>query len=109
MWLDTAMVFTDPPYLGPTPSHLVGRLGALRDRIVFGSDFPTIPHQIAAQVSGLAALGLGDDWLRARALAQRHAPVRALSAAGRYQPRGQGFASPALGLMMQTPPARCGR
>jgi uncharacterized protein len=65
VWLDTAMVFTDPPYLGPTPSHLVDRLGALGDRIVFGSDFPTIPHQIAAQVSGLAALGLGDDWLRA--------------------------------------------
>ena len=35
------------------------------DRIVFGSDFPTIPHQIAAQVSGLAGLGLGEDWLRA--------------------------------------------
>ena len=34
------------------------------DRVVFGSDFPTIPHQIAAQVSGLAGLGLGDDWLR---------------------------------------------
>lgn len=65
VWLDTAMVFTDPPYLGPTPSHLVGRLGSLRDRIVFGSDFPTIPHQIAAQVSGLAGLGLGEDWLRA--------------------------------------------
>jgi uncharacterized protein len=65
VWLDTAMVFTDPPYLGPAPLHLVGRLGALRDRVVFGSDFPTIPHQIAAQVSGLASLGLGDDWLRA--------------------------------------------
>jgi predicted TIM-barrel fold metal-dependent hydrolase len=65
VWLDTAMMFTDPPYLGPSPMHLVGRLGALRDRVVFGSDFPTIPHQIAAQVSGLASLGLGDDWLRA--------------------------------------------
>lgn len=65
VWLDTAMVFTDPPYLGPSPMHLVGRLGALREKIVFGSDFPTIPHQVAAQVSGLAALGLGDDWLRA--------------------------------------------
>jgi len=65
VWLDTAMVFTNPPYLGPSPLHLVGRLGALRDRIVFGSDFPTIPHQVAAQVSGLAALGLGDDWMRA--------------------------------------------
>jgi uncharacterized protein len=65
VWLDTAMVFTDPPYLGPSPAHLVERLGALGDRIVFGSDFPTIPHQFAAQVSGLADLGLGDDWLRA--------------------------------------------
>ena len=65
VWLDTAMVFTQPPYLGPPPLHLAGRLGALGDRVVFGSDFPTIPHQFAAQVSGLAALGLGDDWLRA--------------------------------------------
>ncbi len=64
LWLDTAMVFTDPPYLGPTPVHLVDRLRSLGDRIVFGSDFPTIPHPFAAQVSGLAALRLGDDWLR---------------------------------------------
>jgi hypothetical protein len=64
VWLDTAMVFTDPPYLGPTPLHLVGRLATLGGRVVFGSDFPTIPHALAAQVSGLASLGLGDDWLR---------------------------------------------
>jgi uncharacterized protein len=64
VWLDTAMVFTDPPYLGPAPLHLAGRLGALGDRVVFGSDFPTIPHAFAAQVSGLADLGLGEDWLR---------------------------------------------
>jgi uncharacterized protein len=64
LWLDTAMIFTDPPYLGPTPLHLVSRLRSLGDRIVFGSDFPTIPHPFAAQVSGLAALRLGDDWLR---------------------------------------------
>jgi uncharacterized protein len=52
----------------PTPTgracHLAGRLAALGDRVVFGSDFPTIPHAFAAQVSGLASLGLGDDWLR---------------------------------------------
>ncbi len=65
LWLDTAMVFTDPPYLGPPPLHLRERVSALRDQIVFGSDFPTIPRQFAAQVSGLAALRLGDDWLRA--------------------------------------------
>jgi uncharacterized protein len=64
LWLDTAMAFTDPPSLGPSPAHLVGRLGALGGQIVFGSDFPSIPHQFAAQVSGLAKLGLGDDWLR---------------------------------------------
>ena len=64
IWLDTAMVFTDPPYLGPSPLHLVDRIGALGDRIVFGSDFPTIPHAYAAQISGLSALGLGDEWLR---------------------------------------------
>jgi uncharacterized protein len=63
-WLDTAMVFTDPPYLGPSPLHLAERVRALGDRIVFGSDFPTIPHQFAAEVSGLASLGFGDDWLR---------------------------------------------
>lgn len=64
VWLDTAMVFTDPPYLGPAPLHLVGRLAALGDRVVFGSDFPTIPHAFAAQLSGLADVGLSDDWLR---------------------------------------------
>jgi len=64
LWLDTAMIFTDPPYLGPAPMHLVRRLAGLRDQIVFGSDFPTIPHRYAAQLSGLAALGLGEDWLR---------------------------------------------
>jgi uncharacterized protein len=64
VWLDTAMVFTHPPYLGPSPLHLVERVGRLGDQIVFGSDFPTIPHAFAAQVSGLAALGLGEAWLR---------------------------------------------
>jgi predicted TIM-barrel fold metal-dependent hydrolase len=64
VWLDTAMVFADPPYLGPSPAHLAGRLAGLGERIVFGSDFPTIPRPFAAQVSGLAELGLGDSWLR---------------------------------------------
>jgi len=64
VWLDTAMVFTVPPYLGAFPPDLVPRLAGLRERIVFGSDFPTIPHALASQLSGIAALGLGDDWLR---------------------------------------------
>jgi hypothetical protein len=64
VWFDTAMIFTDPPHLGPSPTHLVPRLAELGSRIVFGSDFPTIPHQFAAQVSGLAGLGLGSAWMR---------------------------------------------
>ena len=65
IWLDTAMIYTSPSYLAEVPVHLTDRVGALGDRIVFGSDFPTMPHAFAAQVRGLADLGLGDDWLRA--------------------------------------------
>jgi uncharacterized protein len=63
--LDTAMVFGGPATLGAFPHRLVERLGALGDRVLFGSDFPTLPWPFAAQLRGLAALGLGDDWLRA--------------------------------------------
>lgn len=44
------------------------RLARLADRweqLVFGSDFPSIPHDLAAQVRGLARLDLGADQWRA--------------------------------------------
>jgi len=61
--LDTTMVFTDffPPY----PPELVGRVRDLGERVLLGSDFPTIPYPYAHQLEGLARLDLGDDWLRA--------------------------------------------
>lgn len=61
--LDTTMVFTDffPPY----PDELVPRLVDLQDKVLLGSDFPTIPYPYAHQLEGLARLDLGDDWLRA--------------------------------------------
>lgn len=63
VFLDTTMVFTDffPPY----PAELVPRLGDLGDRVLLGSDFPTIPYPYVHQLEGLARLDLGDDWLRA--------------------------------------------
>lgn len=61
--LDTAMALTDPEYLGESPD-VRDRLAALGDRVLFGSDFPTIPHAFVAQVRGLVRLGLGDEWLR---------------------------------------------
>jgi len=63
VFLDTTMVFTDffPPY----PAELVPRLRDIGDRVLLGSDFPTIPYPYAHQLEGLARLDLGDDWLRA--------------------------------------------
>ena len=68
--LDTTMVFTsffdqESPY----PDHLLPRLADLGDRVLLGSDFPTIPYPYLDQLDGLTRLagrhdGLGEDWLR---------------------------------------------
>ena len=68
--LDTTMVFTeffdaDAPY----PDDLLPRLADLGDRVLLGSDFPTIPYPYLEQLEGLGRVserhpGLGDDWLR---------------------------------------------
>jgi uncharacterized protein len=62
--LDTSMALTDPPYGPPIPTALLARLAAIHDRVLFGSDFPTIPHRYAAQVRGLALLDLDAEGLR---------------------------------------------
>jgi uncharacterized protein len=43
---------------------LVLRLAALQPKVVYGSDFPTLPFRYVDQLAWLADLGLGDDWLR---------------------------------------------
>jgi predicted TIM-barrel fold metal-dependent hydrolase len=66
--LDTTMAFTDffeemapfPPELRPQLRDL-----GLAGKVLLGSDFPNIPYPYADQVTGLARLDLGDDWLRA--------------------------------------------
>lgn len=63
--MDTAMVLTDPPYLMEYPREFLDRLRALLPRLVFGSDYPTIPHEYAAQLRGLAALELDEAGLQA--------------------------------------------
>ncbi|WP_182524297.1 amidohydrolase family protein [Nocardioides dongkuii] len=64
--LDTTMVFTDFFEAdGPYPRELLPRLRDLQERILLGSDFPTIPYPYAHQLESLARLDLGDDWLRA--------------------------------------------
>jgi predicted TIM-barrel fold metal-dependent hydrolase len=63
---DTTMVFT--PFfdeLGAAfPPDLVPRLRDLQPKILLGSDFPNIPYPYAAQLTALARMELGDDWLR---------------------------------------------
>jgi uncharacterized protein len=62
--LDVTMTLTDPPYGMDVPASLLPRLAAIHDRVLFGSDFPSIPHEYHAQVRGLAALDLDDAGLR---------------------------------------------
>lgn len=63
--LDTTMAFTEFfARSAPFPAHLVPRLAGLGDRILLGSDFPNIPYPYLRQLQGLAALGLGREWLR---------------------------------------------
>jgi predicted TIM-barrel fold metal-dependent hydrolase len=65
------MAFTDFfEQAAPFPADLLGRLAALRDRVLLGSDFPNIPYPYVRQLEALGRLrekesGLDDDWLRA--------------------------------------------
>jgi predicted TIM-barrel fold metal-dependent hydrolase len=64
--LDTTMAFTDfTEQTSPYPWHLLPRLADLGDRVVLGTDFPSIPYPYAHQLEALERLALGDDWLRA--------------------------------------------
>jgi hypothetical protein len=63
--VDTTMCFVDT--FGSEEGlgrELAPRLAALQDKVVFGADFPNIPHAYAHQIEVLARLGLSDDWLR---------------------------------------------
>jgi predicted TIM-barrel fold metal-dependent hydrolase len=68
--LDTTMVFTDFfDEHGAFPDALLPRLADLGDKLLLGSDFPTIPHPYLHQLEGLARLrdrhpALDDEWLR---------------------------------------------
>ena len=64
--LDTTMFATDfTQRLMPFDPADRPRLAALRDRVVLGSDFPSIPYPYAHQLAALVRLDLGEDWLRA--------------------------------------------
>jgi predicted TIM-barrel fold metal-dependent hydrolase len=64
--LDTTMFATDfTEQLMPFDRALLPRLGALRDKVLLGTDFPAIPYPYSHQLAALHRLQLGEDWLRA--------------------------------------------
>ena len=64
--LDTTMIATDfTERLMPFDRADLPRLAALRDKVLLGSDFPSIPYAYAHQLQALHRLDLGEDWLRA--------------------------------------------
>jgi predicted TIM-barrel fold metal-dependent hydrolase len=63
--VDTTMCFTDFSGRTGLGEQLAPQLDELRDKVLFGADFPNIPYQYAHQIEALVGLGLGDDWLRA--------------------------------------------
>ncbi|MCW2634811.1 MAG: amidohydrolase 2 [Blastococcus sp.] len=64
--LDTTMFATDfTERLMPFDPADLPRLGALTDKVLLGSDFPSIPYPYAHQLAALHRLELGEEWLRA--------------------------------------------
>jgi predicted TIM-barrel fold metal-dependent hydrolase len=64
--LDTTMFATDfTERLMPFDPADLPRLAALRDKVLLGSDFPSIPYAYAHQLQALHRLDLGEEWLRA--------------------------------------------
>lgn len=70
-YLDTTMMFTDFfDSAAPYPDPLLSRLADLDGKVLFGSDFPTIPYSYRHALDALQRLRdreprLDDDWLRA--------------------------------------------
>lgn len=65
VYLDTTMFGTDfTESFAPMPDVVPSMLADRADRIVLGTDFPTIPYAYAHQLEALHRLDLGEDWLR---------------------------------------------
>jgi hypothetical protein len=60
LYLDTAMVITD---VFPVEFD-VRRMINLADRILYGSDYPHIPHPLETEVAGMLEMGIGESVLR---------------------------------------------
>jgi predicted TIM-barrel fold metal-dependent hydrolase len=65
VYLDTTMVGTSyMEQVAPIPRGYPESLAALPHKVVFGTDFPSIPYSYSHQIEVLAGWGLGDQWMR---------------------------------------------
>lgn len=66
VYLDTTMVGTDyvRRNFAPMPEDYCDTMHELADKVVLGTDFPTIPYSYSHQIEALHNWGLGEDWMR---------------------------------------------
>ncbi|MGW9550829.1 amidohydrolase family protein [Citricoccus zhacaiensis] len=65
VYLDTTMVGTTAMELrAPIPADYPAIMAGLDGKVVFGSDFPSIPYPYSHQIEALVGWGLGDEWMR---------------------------------------------
>jgi hypothetical protein len=66
VYLDTTMVGTEYAVqeFGRFPEGHLETVAELSEKIVFGTDFPTIPYSYSHQIEALHNWGLGEDWMR---------------------------------------------
>jgi predicted TIM-barrel fold metal-dependent hydrolase len=63
LYLDTTMIFApDSPMLAPEVASLVG---TRPERVLYGTDYPNVPHPYSSERAGLEALGLSAAALNA--------------------------------------------
>ena len=75
--LDTTMFATDfTERLMPFDRADRPRLAALKDKVLLGSDFPSIPYPYAHQLARAAPAGAGGGLAARRAVGERRTPVR---------------------------------
>jgi predicted TIM-barrel fold metal-dependent hydrolase len=65
--VDTTMCFVEsfePEQARALRRRLAPRLRSMPHKVLFGADFPNIPHDYAHQIDVLTRLDLGDEWMR---------------------------------------------
>lgn len=66
VYLDTTMIGTNyaQRHFAPVSENYCETMAELSHKVVFGTDFPTIPYSYSHQIEALHNWGLGEQWMR---------------------------------------------